>query len=154
MSLLGLAAASALAAGYFSKSAPEKPNGKNANKNPPGEPKDFDPYLIGLPVGYVKDFTQNHALYHKRFRSKIYKAPRDIERRVGFHRQVGPNAAAWLQHTLADLMNKDPPFYGNGVGIARNRQMIAARMPYMDPGTVIVDRELKEWNNKPAPYIG
>jgi len=109
----------------------------------------FDAYQQNRIGTGAHDMTINRPLAIKRFPKPMVRPMRDIQRRVMFKRQVGPVASAWIQHTIANSLPPDPPFYGDSKSVAYNRRLVIERMPRMHKGLTVVDRDLKEWNKEP-----
>lgn len=161
MALLATALIGATAVGNYyalKQQAPEPVHGAQLslgdgsrwNKAPTNAP-DFDAFQQQRRGTGAHDMTLNRPLAVKRYANNILRPMRDIEKKVHFRRQVGPKAAAWLQHTLANALPPDPPFYGDSKAVAYNRRLVAERVPRIHKGLTIVDRSLHEFNAKPMP---
>jgi hypothetical protein len=113
----------------------------------------FDAYRLSRRGTGAHDVTLNRPLVVKRKANPIVRPMRDIERRVHFRRQVGPDAAAWMQHMLAETQLPDPPFLGESKAVQYKRRLVQETMAHHinHPGMTIVDRELKPWNAHPMP---
>lgn len=154
-----LVAGKAIADAYKTTRNDQPTGAQSAFNNPKwtGAPTapDFDAYRLNRRGTGAHDVTLNRPLVVKRFATPIVKPLRPIQQRVHFRRQVGPKAAAWLQHTLAEAMIPDPPFFNDSKAVAYNRRLVQQRMPRMHLGLTVVDRELKGWNDRPFPmYYG
>lgn len=155
--LVSAAAAAKLISDSMKSTPKDQPTGEDSmftkggiwNKAPtePG----FDAYRLGRRGTGAHDATLNKPLTVKRFANNILRPMRDIEKRVHFRRQVGPKAAAWMQHMEAEGLIPDPPFFGESKAVAYNRRLVKERMPRMHLGLTIVDRTPKEWNKWPMP---
>jgi hypothetical protein len=118
----------------------------NGTPNYPG----FDAFRLGRRGTGAHDVTLNRPLVVKRFPNPIQRPMREIEKVVHFRRQIGPDAAAWMQHMLAEAQPPDPPFYGESKAVGYKRRITQETMCKINhPGTTIIDRELKDWNKRP-----
>jgi hypothetical protein len=122
-------------------------DGSKFNKAPTAP--NFDAYQIGRRGTGAHDMTLNRPLAVKRFAENMVRPTRPIQKKIHMRRQVGPKAAAWMQHIQAEALIPDPPFYGESKAVSYNRRLIVERVPRIHKGLTIVDRELHEFNKKP-----
>jgi hypothetical protein len=127
-------------------------SGETSKWNGTPDYPNFDAYRLARRGTGAHDVTLNKPLIVKRYPQPMLRPMREIEKKVHFRRQIGPDAAAWMQHMLAEAQPADPPFYGESKAVQYKRRLVQETMPKIrHPGLTIIDRELKPWNRYPMP---
>jgi hypothetical protein len=157
MAFVALAAAGALAANAQRKRSRQITDIEDGpaflpETDPAGQrEKLYDPLRRG--PRWATDWLANRALHGRKRYPQPYTRPLhdNGQSSVLVRAQVGPEAAARMQHIYAETLPEGPPFFARKT-VELNRQVQPFRMPSIHPGLTTVDATMHEFNRWPMPY--